>query len=52
MLKDWYSRPKFKVYGLVNAHTGEVVEEFDTRSQAKAGFNARLDWALRVRGVR
>lgn len=49
---DYHRRPKFKAYGLVNAYTDEVVAEFDTRSEAESAHSQRMDWALRVRGVR
>lgn len=44
------TRPRFKSYVVVNAHTGHVHSTHDTRALAKSAKDAAKNHALRVRG--
>jgi hypothetical protein len=44
-----------KQYELYNVHTGDVVDTFDTRSEAsaeKVGYDLSGNWAYRIRTIR
>lgn len=44
-----YNEPRFKTYGVYDAHSGELVSKHETRREAVAA--KALDHHLRVRGV-